>query len=65
MERKTYVLRRGIWEEIHFEHLHKGELFKLYESNGEEVRDQNGNTIFLTVSEPYLNEQGVWRIDYE
>lgn len=61
--RTVEVNRNGIWKEISFMELNKGDNFRMFESNGDPVIDKNGNTIFYSTSEPYKNNDSVWSID--
>jgi hypothetical protein len=54
-QRKIEVNRNGDWIPITFENLHKGDLFRMFESTGEPVIDDKGNTDFIAISEPYLS----------
>lgn len=62
--RKVQVKRNGVWEDIKFEELNKGELFRMFEpDNNEPVKDEKGNTEFTATSEPYITKENVWAID--
>ena len=50
------------WIEIPFEHLKKGDKFRMFESTGEPVLDKDKNNIFYANSYPYLTEDGVYGI---
>lgn len=60
--RKVEVLRKGKWVEVNFSDLHNGDTFRMFESTGEPVIDDEGNAKFIATSEPYEYE-GVWAID--
>jgi hypothetical protein len=62
-ERKVLVNRAGEWTEISFSELNKGDNFRMFESSGEEVIGKNNEVIFYSMSEPYKNENGIWKID--
>jgi hypothetical protein len=61
--RTVQVNRDGIWKEISFKELNKGDNFRMFEETGEPVIDLNGETIFYSTSEPYRNDVGIWEID--
>lgn len=63
--RKIEVLKNNKWQEINFEHLHKGDIFRMFESTGEPVVDNKGNRHFKAVSEPYMTPDGVLGIDVQ
>lgn len=54
-QRKIEVNRDGVWFPILFKDLHKGNTFRMFESTGEPVIDDKGNTDFIAISEPYLS----------
>lgn len=41
------------WEEVDLKKLHKGEIFRMYEPDGEPVKDTSGSTEFIAASDPY------------
>jgi len=50
---------QGEWIPIPFANLRNGQLFMLYESDGEPLGK------FKATSEPYVNQDGVWTIKHE
>ncbi|MBS4172986.1 hypothetical protein [Bacillus sp. FJAT-49736] len=64
--RKTVVIRNREWVEIDFCQLQKGDNFKMFEQNGEEVLDEFGNTWMQAKSDPYYDlELECWLVDIE
>lgn len=64
MELRTVLVNRsGSWKEINFNELNKGDNFRLFEPNGDEVIDEKGGNIFYSTSEPYKNDDGIWTIE--
>ncbi|HLO11191.1 MAG TPA: hypothetical protein VK190_02920 [Pseudoneobacillus sp.] len=63
--RTTKIFYNGEWTVIPFDHLKKGDTFKLIEANGEVVMDSNEKTEFIATSEPYINDDGVWTVQCE
>lgn len=61
--RKVEVLKDGKWQEIEFKKIHKGDIFRLFESTGEPVMDNNGKTEFVAKNEPYMTSDGVLGVD--
>lgn len=61
--RTVQVNRNGSWKNIEFSQLSKGDNFRMFEATGEEVVDNNSNTVFYSTSEPYKNNDGIWTID--
>ncbi len=60
------------WEDIRFCDLHKGDVFRLFEDDGEPVKGKLGETEFIASGEPYkANARGtngeifenVWTIE--
>lgn len=41
------------WEDVELRALHKGEVFRMFEDDGEPVKGPLGHTEFLAASEPY------------
>ena len=64
--RKTQILKDREWVNIEFQELRNGDNFKLFEFNGEEVdkavRNENGNTEFMAISDAYLCNE-IWTIN--
>jgi hypothetical protein len=63
--RKVEVLKNGKWQSIEFKDICKGDIFRLFESTGEPVIDNNGKTEFVAKSEPYITSDGVLGVDIE
>jgi hypothetical protein len=45
------------WNRRHFSDIIKGDIFRLYEKDEEYVGK------FLALSDPYVNERGIWEIE--
>lgn len=43
----------GGWEHIGFDELRKGDLFKLYDEEGQEPKYEDGTTVYVANSDPY------------
>lgn len=63
--RKTEILYKEEWYRIPFDHVKSGDVFRLIESTGEFVVDENGKTEFIATSDPYQNEEGIWTVKCE
>ena len=61
--RKAQIFKNENWIDVEFQELKNGDNFRLFEFNGEEVKDKNGNTKFIATSDAYLNN-GFWTINY-
>jgi hypothetical protein len=64
--RKAQVYLNGKWVRCDFECLEKGDVFMLFEPNGKTVYGQGEfeyENKFVAVSDPYLNDHGVWTIE--
>jgi hypothetical protein len=59
--RKVEVLKYGEWVEIDFKDLHCFDIFRMFEPTGEPVTDENGFTVFIADSEPFVLD-GVYAI---
>ena len=60
--RKVKIFKDEKWIDIEFENLKTGDKFRLFESTGEEVKNENGftnnvDTLVDTVDEIVINEQ--------
>jgi len=62
VEKKTEA---GGWENTILENLHKGEVFRMFEPDGEPVKDVSGATEFIAASEPYRVSmpEPVWGVE--
>lgn len=56
-------LKNSKWEEIPFEKLCDGDIFRLLQDDGA-VTDKEGNSVWIARGEPYLSEENVLQIDY-
>lgn len=61
--RKVEILKDGEWNEANFESIRAGDIFRMFESTGETVMDNNGNTQFLAKTRPYMTSHGVLGVD--
>jgi hypothetical protein len=62
--RRTEVFRNNRWEKIEFKQLKKGDNFRMFELNGEEVTDQSGQKLFSAKSETYYDvDLECWIVD--
>lgn len=61
-KRKVEVFTGVSWEEIEFEHLKTGDMFRMFEPDGASVEDDEGNRIFIAVSEPFLTDENIWAV---
>ena len=50
---------------LSFLKLNKGDVFTATDVDGEQITDEEGNTIFVAVSNPYRDELGIPCIDIE
>ncbi|MGR7944154.1 hypothetical protein ACU063_06730 [Paenibacillus sp. M.A.Huq-81] len=65
MDRKVERLVLGDWKECQFKFLSQGDVFRLFEPDGDYVSDSYGNCEFQAESMPYVNENGHWEIEIE
>jgi len=64
--RRTIAFKNYEWVEIDFRQLRKGDNFRMFELNGEEVLDEYGNKIMKAKSDPYYDlELECWLVDLE
>ena len=55
--RKAYRLFRGQWELIPFKSINNGDILCLKEPDGENVVDDNGASVFRSLSNAYIHPQ--------
>lgn len=55
--RKVEIKNNEEWKEIEFSELKKGETFRMFEPDGEPVKDLNNRTEFLATSDTYMSEE--------
>jgi len=61
--RRAEILMPDVgWTEVSFEQLLKGDTFRLFESDGTPVIDDEGKSIFVATCDPYVY-RGVWGIN--
>lgn len=58
---RTVERRRGQdnWEPVLFMELTRGDIFRMYEQDGEPVIDQKGHKEWIAASKPYINKDGI------
>ena len=62
-DRKAQIFKNNKWIDIKFEDLKKDDKFRLFESDGESVKDKNGYTEFIAINDSYINNKGIGTID--
>ena len=63
-EVKKYNYLNGSFEKIDFENLRNGDIFQLFD-NKTQVIDEEGTFIFQAISNPYINKDKIYTIDYK
>ena len=61
--RRAEILVNDKWVGIEFEGIKAGDRFRLFESTGEPVVDENGKNEFIAKTDPYITKDGVYGID--
>ena len=56
--RTVQVYDNGIWVDVEFKELNKGDRFKLFESTGEPVASPDGISEWIASSNPFTNKYG-------
>lgn len=51
--------RDGSWEPVEFMELTIGDVFRIYEQDGEPVVDQKGRKEWVAAGKPYINKYGI------
>jgi hypothetical protein len=63
--RKVEILKSGEWKEVAFPDLKDGDIFRMFEPNGDPVISNVDGTIHWKVAgEPYLNEENIWTVQH-
>ena len=57
-------LKNENWERCEMSQLIKGDMFRMFEDNGatEIVKDLHGNFMWEALSDPFLDEIGIWGV---
>lgn len=50
------------WQDIKFEELKDGDIFRMYKSTGELVIDRDGDFEFMADNDAYVNENGIYEV---
>ncbi len=61
--RSAEILIKDEWLPIEFKNIKKSDTFRLFESTGEPVSGEDGDTEFIATSNPYITKDGVDGID--
>lgn len=64
-KRKVNVFRNNEWVECEFTDLKKDDSFRMFDDDGSIVEDDKGNTEFVALSDPYINDIGILEIEIE
>jgi hypothetical protein len=51
------------WHDIDFKDIKEGNIFRMFESTGEPVYDNKGETEFVADCDAYTNIDGIWTVD--
>lgn len=62
---KVYKVVNQAYEECEMKDIRKGDVFKMYEANGEEVINEHNETVFHAISDAYVYENNIWMVDVE
>lgn len=60
--RKVELLKDGEWIEIEFYELKEDDIFRVFESTGEEVRNDHEENILVALTDAFVGENGVLTI---
>lgn len=52
-----------LWEEIEFHNLITGDVFRIFDNGERYINKEDGNNVWITTGEPYLNTENIWTID--
>ena len=61
--RKVEKLEDGEWIEIEFAELRKNDTFRMFESTGEEVYNNEGENIFVASNDAFIGANGILTIE--
>jgi hypothetical protein len=61
--KEAEVFKNNNWEQIEFSQLKKGDRFRTYNPNGELLKNENGYSSFIAVTDAFINEEGLWTIN--
>ena len=50
------------WRKTDMRLLCKGNIFRMYESDGSRKQDNQGNNVFVAFSDAYKNPDGIWQV---
>lgn len=50
------------WRKTDMRLLCKGNIFRMYESDGSRKQDSQGNNVFVAASDAYKNPNGIWQV---
>ena len=50
------------WRKTDMRLLCKGNIFRMYESDGSRKQDDQGNNVFVAASDAYKNSNGIWMV---
>lgn len=62
LKRKAKILVDGLWIDVSFKDIKMGDKFKLFESDGEQVKDNSGEIEWVAACDPFYNSEGVLTI---
>jgi hypothetical protein len=62
-QRRVQKLINSQWEDINFEDIKTGDIFRLFESTGEPVIGNKNDTEFEAINDAYINQDGIYQVD--
>jgi hypothetical protein len=60
---ERYNRDNSIWEEVAFQTLTIGDAFRIFDNSERYINKTDGNNVWITTGEPYLNTENIWTID--
>jgi hypothetical protein len=63
--RRVQLFKSDNWVDCKLQDIKSGNIFRMFESDGDTVKDNKGYTKFLAVSDPSKNREGIWSINSE
>jgi len=51
------------WEEVNFENLKIGDIFRIFENGKRYTNRAGGNNVWIATGDAYLNQDKIWQIN--
>ena len=60
--RTAMILKHGVWTNIHPLEIKEGDIFRMFEDDGEPIYDKSGDMDMVAIEDAYEDENGIYTV---